>query len=88
VSEVSANAVLEAYPCPFNDQLTLKVQSAQPCNAFVACYNMTGALIAQEQIVVSNQPTNYTIPTASWNAGTYTIVINTPSGTIRRVVIK
>jgi hypothetical protein len=88
VNEVSANAVLEAYPCPFNDVLTLNIQSALAGFAYVACYDMTGALIAQEQIVVSNRITSYTLPTASWSAGTYTLVINTPSGSIRRVVMK
>ena len=88
VNEVSANAVLEAYPCPFNDALTLNIQSALAGYAQVACYDMTGALIAQEQIVVSNQLNTYSIPTSSWSNGAYTIVVSTPSGTIRRVVMK
>jgi hypothetical protein len=88
VNEVSANAVLEAYPCPFNDELTLNIQSAIAGNAQVACYDMTGALIAQEQFVVSNQLNTYSIPTSSWSNGAYTIVVSTPSGTIRRVVMK
>jgi hypothetical protein len=88
VSEVSANAILEAYPCPFNDELTLNIQSAIAGNAQVACYDMTGALIAQEQFVVSNQLNTYSIPTSSWSNGAYTIVVSTPSGTIRRVVMK
>ena len=88
VSEVSANAVLEAYPCPFNEELTLNIQSAIAGNAQVACYDMTGALIAQEQFVVSNQLNTYSIPTSSWSNGAYTIVVSTPSGTIRRVVMK
>jgi hypothetical protein len=88
VSEVSANAVLEAYPCPFNDELTLNIQSALAGNAQVACYDMTGSLIAQEQFVVSYQLNTYTIPTSSWSNGAYTIVVSTPSGTIRRVVMK
>jgi hypothetical protein len=88
VNEVSANAVLEAYPCPFNDELTMNIQSAIAGNAQVACYDMTGALIAQEQFVVSNQSNTYSLQTASWSAGTYTIVVKTPTGTSRRVVIK
>jgi hypothetical protein len=88
VSEVSANAVLEAYPCPFNDELKLNIQSALAGNAQVACYDMTGALIAQEQFVVSNQLNTYSIPTSSWSNGAYTILVSTPSGTIRRVVMK
>ena len=88
VNEVSANALLEAYPCPFNDELTLNIQSGIAGNAQVSCYDLTGALIAQEQIVVSTQRTSYSLQTATWSAGTYTIVVNTPSGISRRVVIK
>lgn len=88
VKEVSAEALLEAYPCPFQDELTLNIQSAIAGNAQVACYDMTGALIAQEQFVVSNQLNTYSIPTGSWSNGAYTIVVSTPSDTIRRVVVK
>ncbi|MFM7234201.1 MAG: T9SS type A sorting domain-containing protein, partial [Flavobacteriales bacterium] len=88
VNEMNADAILEAYPCPFNDELTLNIQSVIAGNAQVTCYDMTGALMLQEQLVVSNQVTNHVIETASWSRGAYTVVVNTPSGNIRRVVIK
>jgi hypothetical protein len=88
VEELAAEAILEAYPCPFSDQLTLSIQSELPGNAVVSCYSMTGSLIAQEQFVVSNQRNTYSLATDSWSSGAYTIVVSTPSGTSRRVVMK
>jgi PKD repeat protein len=88
VQEVSSNIAMEAYPCPFNEQLNLTIQSALPGTALVSCYDMTGALMLQEQLVVSNQATKSVIETASWSRGAYTVVVNTPNGTIRRVVMK
>jgi hypothetical protein len=88
VQEVSADVVLEAYPCPFNEELNLNIQSSIAGNASISCYDMTGALIANERIAVSNQPNIHTIQTDSWSSGAYTILVTTPSGTSRRVVIK
>jgi len=88
VTEVAAEAVVEAFPCPFNDELTLNIQSKLAGNALVSCYDMTGALIAQEQIVVSTQRNTYSFSTTTWSHGAYTIVVTTPSGSIRRVVMK
>jgi len=88
VEEVSTEAILEAYPCPFRDELTLSIQSELAGNAVVSCYDMTGSLIAHEQFAVSNQRNTYSLATDSWSSGAYTIVVSTPSGTIRRVVMK
>jgi PKD repeat protein len=88
VTEVAAEAVLEAFPCPFNDELTLAVQSPVAGLAQLSCYDMTGALVSQEQINVSTQRNTYSFSTATWSHGAYTIVVTTPSGSIRRVVMK
>ena len=88
VSETASNDLIEAYPCPFNDELNLRIQSESTGNTIVSCYDMTGALITREQILVSNQQNTLSIPTDSWSSGAYTIVVTTPSGTSRRVVIK
>jgi hypothetical protein len=88
VEELAAETILEAYPCPFRDELTLNIQSELPGNAVVSCYDMTGSLISQEQFAVSNQRNTYSLATDSWSSGAYTIVVSTPSGTSRRVVMK
>ncbi len=88
VTEVAAEAVVEAFPCPFNDELTLNIQSALAGKAQVSCYDMTGALIAQEQIVVSTQRNTFSFSTTNWSTGAYTIVLSTPTGSVRRVVMK
>jgi hypothetical protein len=88
VEEVATEPILEAYPCPFRDELTLSIQSELPGNAVVSCYDMTGSLIAQEQFAVSNQRNTYSLATDSWSSGAYTIVVSTPSGNSRRVVMK
>ena len=88
VKEVSANAVLEAYPCPFNDELTVEVQSSVAGLAQLSCYDISGALVAQEQINVTTLRNVYSLATTTWGHGAYTIVVTTPSGSIRRVVMK
>jgi len=88
VTEVAAEAVVEAFPCPFNDELTLSVQSPVAGLAQLSCYDMTGALVSQEQINVSTQRNTYSFSTATWSHGAYTVVVITPSGSIRRVVMK
>ena len=88
VKEVSVNAVLEAYPCPFNDELTVEVQSSVAGLAQLSCYDISGALVAQEQINVTTLRNVYSLATTTWGHGAYTIVATTPSGSIRRVVMK
>lgn len=88
VKEVSANAVLEAYPCPFNDELTVEVQSSVAGLAQLSCYDITGALVAQEQINVTTQRNVYSLATTTWGHGAYTIVVSTHAGAVRRVVMK
>jgi hypothetical protein len=88
VNEVAADAVLEAFPCPFNDELTVALQSPVAGLAQLSCYDMTGALVAQEQINVTTQRNLYSFATTTWSHGAYTIVLSTPAGAVRRVVLK
>ena len=88
ITESNSTAIFEAYPCPFNEALNLNIQSSIAGNASISCYDMTGALITNERIAVSNQPNIHTIQTDSWSSGAYTVVVTAPSGTSRRVVIK
>jgi hypothetical protein len=88
VQEVSADAVLEAFPCPFNDELTVAVQSPAAGLAQLSCYDMTGALVAQERINVTTQRNLYSFATTTWSPGAYTIVLSTPTGAVRRVILK
>jgi hypothetical protein len=88
VTEVAAEAVVEAFPCPFNDELTVAVQSPIAGLAQLSCYDMTGVLVSQEQINVSTQRNTYSFSTTNWSTGAYTIVLSTPAGSVRRVVMK
>jgi hypothetical protein len=88
VTEVAAEAVVEAFPCPFNDELTVAVQSPVAGLAQLSCYDMTGALVSQEQINVSTQRNTFSFSTTNWSTGAYTIVLSTPAGSVRRVVMK
>ena len=88
VTEVAAEAIVEAFPCPFNDELTVAVQSPIAGLAQLSCYDMTGAMVSQEQINVSTQRNTYSFSTTNWSTGAYTIVLSTPAGSVRRVVMK
>lgn len=88
VAELAPEAIVEAYPCPFNNELTIAVQSPLAGTAQLSCYDMTGAMVAQEQINVSTHRNTHSFSTASWSQGAYTVVLSTPTGSVRRVVVK
>lgn len=80
--------IAEMYPNPTTSDITVTINSAMNQEARLSIYSMTGALVADEKLVLTAGSKNVKLNTANISAGIYNLVLTSENGKINRRFVK
>jgi len=89
VNETVPNAyVLSAYPVPFTDVVSVRMNSAQSTQATLRVMNALGAVVEERMVNVTSGANAWSLDSRNWSSGLYTIQVVTTSGIDSLPVVK
>jgi hypothetical protein len=89
VNETIPNAyVLSAYPVPFTDAVSVRMNSAQATQVTLRVVNALGGLVEERIVNVASGANAWSLDSRSWSSGLYTIQVVTTSGIDSLPVVK
>jgi hypothetical protein len=80
--------VLSAYPVPFNDVVTVRMSSAGATQATLRVLNALGSVVEERVVNVSAGTSTWSLESAEWASGLYTIQVATAAGIELLPVVK
>jgi hypothetical protein len=80
--------VLSAYPVPFNDVVTVRMSSAGATQATLRVLNALGSVVEERVVNVSAGTNTWSLESAEWASGLYTIQVATAAGIELLPVVK
>jgi len=89
VNEAIPNAyVLSAYPVPFTDAVSVRMNSAQSTQATLRVMNALGAVVEERMVNVTSGANAWSLDSRNWSSGLYTIQVVTATGIESLPVVK
>jgi ABC-type Fe2+-enterobactin transport system substrate-binding protein len=82
---------LSAYPNPANDELNIQLDTPESSEVVVTAYTVTGAVLAQQEPIVTTAGSNrIALNTSTWAEGTYLVevAVNGTKSVIRVIIAR